>query len=130
MNHKQADYAEYKLYVGSVKGHKGPTISEAQLVRVVQDYQQSWADEHDVRVPVRFTKTTFVCMECVENGWELAVINYPRNPRPGTELEQFVKGLQLHLIIECGQTRVTVVYDGPVTRRIEMVERDEIEPCH
>jgi hypothetical protein len=133
MNYKQADYAEYKLYVGSVKGDKGPVMSEAQLVRVVQDYQQTWFEEHGVKMPVRFTKTTFVCLGCVESGWELVVINYPRNPRPGNELEEFVTGLQMHLIVECGQNRVTVMYDGyegNIAKKIIMAERDEFEPCH
>ena len=130
MNYKQADYAECRLYIGSVKGYNGPAFSEAQLIRVVQEFQRGWEELYGNTHVVRFSKCFFVCIDYVENGWELAVINYPRRPKEIGYIEKFVRELQEHLLIEFGQNRITVMYDVPGAEEAEMAERPDAEISH
>lgn len=130
MEYKRADYAECRLYIGSVKGYNGPPFSEAQLIRVVQDFQRGWEELNGYTHVVRFSKCMFVCMSYIENGWELSVINYPRRPNKPFEIMKFVKELQEHLMIEFGQNRITVMYDVPGAEEAEMAERPDAEVSH
>lgn len=130
MNHKIAEYAEFRLYLGSVKGYKGPAFSEAQLIRVVQDFQRAWEEANGRTHTVRFSKCMYVCMDYVENGWELAIINYPRNPQAVEHLSSFIGELQDHLMIEFGQNRITVMKDVPNSWKADMSEKHDAEVCH
>src|SRR4051812_46342094 len=100
MQYKETPFFELRLYIGSVRGYKGPHFSEAQVTRVVQDFQTTWKQKHGWTVALRFSKTNFVCMDYTEPGWELSAINYPRFPRAENELEDFMSSLQDHLMIE------------------------------
>ncbi len=130
MKHKFAEYAELRLYIGSTKGYKGPAFSEAQLIRVVQDFQRGWEEANGRTHTVRFSKCMYVCMDYVENGWELAIINYPRHPHPIGHLNEFIDQLQDHLMIEFGQNRITVQKDTGGSRGASMSEREDAEVSH
>jgi len=133
MNIKETPFGEAKLYIGSVRGYRGLPFSEAQLTRVVQDFQKSWDEKWDWTCAVRITKTSFVCMDYQENGWEIAAINYPRFPREPKQMKDFFTELREHLMIEFGQNRITVTLDfmnAGEMRRHSMGEREEAEQCH
>jgi hypothetical protein len=133
MHYTETPFGEAKLYIGSVRGYKGPAFSEAQLTRVIQDFQTNWNDVNDWTIAVRITKTNFVCMDYTENGWEIAGINYPRFPRTADQMQKFFKELQEHLMIEFGQNRMTVTLDfmnyGD-SRKHSMAEREDAEQTH
>jgi hypothetical protein len=132
MKYKQLPFAEIRLYIGSVRGYKGQPFSEAQLTRVIQEFQQDWKERHEWTCAVRMTKTSYVCLDYQENGWEVSVINYPRFPRPTAELEKFMKELREFLMIEFSQNRISMIedYEASECRIITMAEKDDAEQTH
>lgn len=111
MKYTNASFGEARLYIGSVKGYKGQPYSEGHLTRIIQDFQKAWQDANDWTVGVRVTKTSFVCCDYQEPGWEIAGVNYPRFPVKPAQLREFFKELRDHLMIELGQNRATISFD-------------------
>ena len=106
MKTKTIDTYECRVYVGSIYEDTKVPFYERNLTKFISDYQ----DSVDTTVPLRVTKTAFVCgSSYLEDGWEIAAINYPR---AGTNMEiikEFMEGLAEGLLERFCQKRVTLV---------------------
>ena len=106
MKTKTIDTYECRVYVGSIYEDTKVPFYERNLTKFISDYQ----DSVDATVPLRVTKTAFVCgSSYLEDGWEIAAINYPR---AGTNMEiikEFMEGLAEGLLERFCQKRVTLV---------------------
>ena len=61
-------------------------------------------------VPLRVTRTTFVCApKYIEDGWEIAAINYPRAKTDPEIIEEFMETLAEDLLVTFQQKRITLV---------------------
>jgi len=125
---KNAPHYEARLYIGSRENYDGPAFDVDRLHEVIKDFQ----NEHlvdDVLIPVRVTATTYRAGDYSEDGWEVAVINYPRKPRDRIILESFMFELAQHLLDVLKQNRISVV----TPEKIVMFESDvavEKASCH
>ena len=76
MKHRSATTYEVRVYMGSIDEETKSPFTKSKIIESIGKFQ----DKHKRTIPVRITKTTFVCGESYsEEGWELAVINYPRS---------------------------------------------------
>ena len=107
---------EAKLYIGSRLKYDGPEFTRADIVWAVQRYGTRVGV-----IPVRITSTCYVANDYLENGFEIAVINYPRHPREKEELEQFMRGLAEELLERFQQNRISVVFPDVTV----MIEADD-----
>lgn len=100
------DTFEVRLYIGSQAGYGGEVYGVERLRELIQ--VQQGTDERAI-IPVRISPTQFVAGEYVEEGWEVAAINYPRRPKKFSEIYAFMEGLARHLMVTLNQKRVSLV---------------------
>ena len=106
MKTKTIDTYECKIYIGSIYEDTKVPFYERNLTKFISDYQ----DSVDATVPLRVTKTSFVCgTGYLEDGWEIAAINYPRAGTNMEIIEEFMEGLTEGLLERFCQKRVTLV---------------------
>jgi hypothetical protein len=133
MKTTRTPYYEYKIHLGSKRGYNGPPFSETYLLRVVGDFQADWDKKNGWTVPFRVSRCTFLVMDYVEAGFELAAINYPRFPRTTEQLESFCSALQEFLLLELGQNRITLTVTsakGGDDEYHSMMEKEQAEVTH
>tara|TARA_R100001163_G_scaffold12639_1_gene11819 strand:- start:43436 stop:43816 length:381 start_codon:yes stop_codon:yes gene_type:complete len=106
MKAKTIDTYECRIYIGSIYEDTKAHFYERNLTKYIGDYQNSV----DAIVPLRVTKTAFVCgPKYLEDGWEIAAINYPRAGTNMEIIEGFMEGLAEGLLERFCQKRVTLV---------------------
>lgn len=118
---KKNDYFEARIYIGNRIKYDGPKFSFAQLRESIGHFQESTG--RDLSNPVRITPTTFVWEEYDEEGWEIAIINYPRASKPHDVLRDFTYNLAIHLLEKFEQNRMSIVFPDEIV----MLEADEAE---
>jgi hypothetical protein len=102
---KVATY-EAKIYIGSRVGYEGEPFSLSDLKEAIKEYQTE--NTHSVRI----TPTTYFVKDYEEEGWEIAVINYPRFPKSEAAIYAFVYGLSVSLLKRFKQNRISFVTPG------------------
>ena len=114
---KNATY-QVNLFLGSINEETKEPFFKRDLyweIGLFQDSQKDWT-------PVRVTPTTFVCgTKYIETGWEIAVINYPRVSSGTKQIDDFIKGLAIHLLENFKQKRITTTSPNKTI----MYERNE-----
>lgn len=109
MKVKNAPSYEARIYIGSRERYDGSKIyTEAEVVSAIEEFQGTFADNGVP--PVRITPTRFVHFNYQEQGFELAVINYPRYDIPIRILENFMLELGKFLLKKFNQNKVSVVF--------------------
>lgn len=121
---KYAPTYEVKAYIGSRRGYNGATISEQEIIDIITHEQAGLTCKHPI--PVRMTKTEFICLDYREEGWELAAINYPRYPQYKETILAFMLQLGQKLCCHLEQNRVSVVAPDRTT----MYESPDAEQSH
>ena len=116
---------EVKIYIGSKRGYKGAPFDKAELTAYIWDVQdEAGPDEAN---PVRVTETTYLWAgpgeKYREEGFEVAVINYPRRPKPTQVINRFALNLAESLLKHFQQNRISVVFP----EEIVMLEADDPE---
>ena len=96
---------EVRIYLGSINEETKKEFLEKDLIREVGLYQ----DSHSQKIPLRITRTIFVCEDYSEGGWELAAINYPRTETESKNIDDFMMGLAGHLLEIFKQRRISIV---------------------
>lgn len=97
---------ECRLYLGSIYEDSKAFIYEHKLFKEIHRVQKAFGKP----VPVRVTKTTFVCApKYIEDGWEIAVINYPKAKTDPEIIEEFMEMLAEDLLVTFQQKRITLV---------------------
>lgn len=104
---KNSNY-EAKIYIGSCEGYSGPKFSFLDLKHVIGDFQKQTGLE--IANPVRVTATTYIFDTYEEDGWEIAIINYPRKSKSHQILHDFALELAAHLLEYFHQNRISVVF--------------------
>lgn len=89
------------MFIGSKEGYDGRIFAREELIEKVRQFQK----QMDM-VSVRITPTTYLAGDYVEDGWEIAAINYPRFPKDPTA---FMKNLAIYLISELKQNRISIM---------------------
>lgn len=106
MKARSATTYEVRVYMGSINEETKKKFSKKTIIESVGKFQ----DKQKQIIPVRMTKTIFVCGEDYsEKGWELAVINYPRTETESRHLDSFMLSLAEYILHEFKQNRVSVV---------------------
>ncbi len=108
---KHAPTYEVKVYIGSRRQYNGTDISKQDVIDVITMEQR----HHEPTFPIRITKTEYISLDYREEGWELAVINYPRYPREKEELLSFMLQLGQKLCCHLEQNRVSVIAPDQTT---------------
>jgi hypothetical protein len=98
---------EVRAYIGSVRGYDGASFSKEDLIGAIGHYQK--VAEQGIVMAVRVTPTSFVYQDYVEDGWEIAAINYPRFPKQQGQVDDFMIGLAKYLLNRFEQNRMSVV---------------------
>ena len=102
---KYANTYEVRAYVGSRRYYNGAALSEQDVIDVIAREQKLSGE----KIPVRMTKTEFICDDYREEGWELAAINYPRHPKEKKTILDFMLQLGKSLCFHLEQNRVSVI---------------------
>ena len=106
MKTKTKETYEFRIYIGSLYEPNGVPFYEGKLSLEIGKFQ----DSYNMMIPIRLTRTSFVCgLDYVENGWEIAIINYPRLKVKIEDLESFAEDLSEHLLDIFHQKRVTLI---------------------
>jgi hypothetical protein len=110
MKTKTKETYEFRIYIGSLyepyRDGYGVPFYESKLLLEIGKFQ----DSYGIKIPVRLTKTAFVSgLKYAEDGWEIAIINYPKLEVEVEELELFSEGLAEYLLDVFQQKRVTLV---------------------
>ena len=119
---KYAPTYEVKAYIGSRRHYNGTDISKQDVIDVITSEQA----QHEPTFPIRITKTEFISLDYREEGWELAVINYPRYPREKEALLSFMLQLGQKLCFQLEQNRVSVIAPDRTT----MYESPDAKESH
>lgn len=130
---KSADYYEVRIYIGSRHRYNGPEFSEDNLVSEISDFQirlYKLITGFDSSGPVRITKTRFVFGDYSENGWEIGLINYPRNSHSTNDVFEFASALAKHLLVKFDQNRISIICTGNFKNQIVMFYADDAEESH
>tara|TARA_R110000751_G_scaffold4565_1_gene22156 strand:- start:1324 stop:1704 length:381 start_codon:yes stop_codon:yes gene_type:complete len=97
---------ECRLYIGSIYEDTGASFYERKLIKEIHRVQDSFGKH----VPLRITRTTFVCApKYIEDGWEIAAINYPRAKTDPEIIEDFMEMLAEDFLVTFQQKRITLV---------------------
>ena len=115
---------EARIYIGSRARYVGPLFTFAELRTAISLYQHE--NGLDACNPVRITPTTYVWDEYMEDGWEIAVIDYPRQSKSHIVLRDFTFNLGVHLLERFRQNRISIVFSDEIV----MLESDEAETTH
>ena len=104
MNEKIPHY-ESRLYMGSETFFSDVKFSQEE----VEDFIASVQDDHEIIVPVRITKVTFISgRDYKEDGWEISAINYPKIRSSEKQICDFMEHLAQKLVSEFHQHRICV----------------------
>jgi hypothetical protein len=117
---KKTAYFEARIYIGSRVKYDGPQFSFAELREAIGYFQANNGIESN---PVRITPTTFVWEKYDEEGWEIALIDYPRVSKPHEVLRKFAYNLAVHLLERFEQNRMSIVFPDEIV----MLEADDAE---
>ena len=97
---------ECKLYLGSIYEDTKVPFYEKKLFKEIHRVQNHFGKP----VPLRITRTTFVCSpRYVEEGWEIAAINYPRAKTDPEMIKEFMEILAEDFLITFQQKRITLI---------------------
>jgi len=118
---KKLDFYEARIYLGSRRKYNGPAFSYAELRAFIGAHQSEQGLSK--ANPVRITPTAYVWADYDEPGWEIAVINYPRQPKAHCELASFALDLATALLNNFEQNRISIVFP----EEIVMLEADDAE---
>ena len=113
---------EVRAYIGSVHGYNGEKFSKEELAEAISHYQI--IIEKGVALTIRLTPTSFVFQDYVEDGWEIAAINYPRFPKKPPQIDDFMFGLSNYLLNRFKQNRMSIVSPS-ITVLLECVNPEE-----
>jgi hypothetical protein len=91
------------IYCGLKQGYDGPVAP----LSVIQEECQEYVDH--VGLAVTITPTEFRYTHGHEPGVIIGLINYPRFPSTPRDIKQRAVELALHLMMNAGQHRVTVL---------------------
>lgn len=105
-------------------GYNGPSFSFEDLRTDIGNYQKKLGLE--ASNPVRITRTTYVFDSYVEDGYEIALINYPRQDKSEKVLTEFAINLAKYLLERFGQNRMSIVFPTETV----MLEVDGAEDTH
>jgi hypothetical protein len=116
---------EVKIYIGSRRGYKGAPFDKGELTAYIWDVQDEAGPEQ--ANPVRVSETTYLWAgpgeKYKEEGWEIAVIQYPRRPKPIQVINRFALNLAESLLKHFHQNRISVVFPDEIV----MLEADDPE---
>jgi|TARA_R110000796_G_scaffold34727_2_gene89442 hypothetical protein len=108
---------EVRVYLGSINEDTLKEFSESELVHEIGIFQESCKQT----IPVRLTSTTFISKtHYMEEGWEIAAINYPRVETESSKIDVFMKDLAVYLLDKFKQNRISIVMPDETL----MVERN------
>jgi len=113
---------EVKLYLGSREAYKGREFSFDELTSFIGQFQK----DRDDACPLRIAQCSFIFEDYLEQGWEVAVINYPRFPKEEKELWDFMCSLGDALLEHFKQNRITVM--SPT--QTQMFESERAKKTH
>lgn len=117
---KKNAYFEARIYIGNRVKYDGPQFSFADLREAIGYFQ---ANSEIKSNPVRITPTTYVWEKYEEEGWEIAIIDYPRVSKPHDMLRNFAYNMAVHLFEKFEQNRMSIVFPDEIV----MLEADEAE---
>lgn len=112
---------EARIYIGSRRKYNGDAFSYADVRAYVGEFQL--ARGTTTANPVRITATAYVWEDYCEEGWEIAVINYPRHPKSDSVIRQFAYDLAAGLLNMFEQNRISIVFSDETV----MLEADDAE---
>lgn len=118
---KKNAYFEARIYIGSRVKYDGPHFTFNELREAIGYFQSNVG--RGASNPVRIASTTYVWEKYEEEGWEIAVIDYPRVSKPHEFLRQFVYNLAVHLLERFEQHRICIVFPDEIV----MLEADDAE---
>ncbi len=125
MKIKSNPYHEVRIYIGSKRGYNGTSFDKAELTNYIWEVQDEAGPEE--ANPVRVTDTTYLWAgpgeKYKENGFEIALIQYPRRPKSAAMLNRFALNLAESLLLHFKQNRISIVF--PL--EIVMLEADDPE---
>lgn len=112
---------EARIYIGSKVRYNGPSFSIVDLKFQISNFQKTrlLCESNTVRI----TATNFVFNEYEESGWEIAIINYPRNEKPEKIIRNFTFDLAVHLFKHFEQNRMSIVFPDETV----MLESNNVE---
>jgi hypothetical protein len=103
---------EVRIYLGDRRGYKGAAFNKAELTDYIWRAQEEAGE--DEANPVRVTATTYLRAgpdrRYKEDGFEVAVIQYPRSPKPVQVINRFAMNLAEGLLRHFEQNRISVVF--------------------
>jgi len=103
------------IYLGLKAGYDGEETS----VDVVRRWLEVYCNE--VKLGVTLTKTEFIYVDGGEPGVIVGLINYPRFPKPVSEIKTTALVIAQGLLNLCSQERVSVVFSD-ITVMVEKIE--------
>ena len=115
---------EARIYIGSRARYNGPLFTFSELRAAISKYQHEGG--LNACNPVRITPTTYVWDDYMEEGWEIAVIDYPRQSKSHIVLRDFTFNLAAYLLERFHQNRMSIVFPDEIV----MLESDEAETKH
>jgi hypothetical protein len=117
---KKNEYFEARIYIGSRVKYNGPQFTFLELKESIGLFQANNGQDSN---PVRITPTTFVWEKYEEDGWEIAIIDYPRVSKPHEKLREFSYNMAVHLLERFEQNRISIVFPDEIV----MLEADDAE---
>jgi len=109
---KSNSHHEVRLYIGSREHYNGQRFGRDELIAAVTEFQRQ--NTLELAGPLRFTPTCYVWDDYIEDGWEIAIINYPRYPKPEAVLNSFMLRLADYLLYRFRQNRISVVFPNEI----------------
>jgi hypothetical protein len=94
------------------------------LIKGIGDYQTKHG--LDICSPVRITETCYLWADYLEEGWEIAIINYPRRSKDHSLIKDFACNLANFLLFKFKQNRISVVMPDEII----MFESDNPQEKH
>ena len=102
-----------KIYIGSVRGYNGSKFFDHDVIAAIGEFQKRHEAERILDaaelVSVTVTNTTYVVRDYVEDGFEIAAINYPRFPKTNQEIFVYIHALAEFLLNKFEQNRLSLV---------------------
>lgn len=120
---KKVKNFEARIYIGSKVRYNGPSFSVVDLKSEISNFQKT---NYIISNTVRITATDFVFNGYEESGWEIAIINYPRNEKPEKIIRGFTFDLAVHLFKHFEQNRMSIVFPDEIV----MLEDNSAEIVH
>ncbi len=105
---KRNDKCEIRMYIGSRRGYTGDKFTAKNLREVIGGVQIMLGYEE--ATPVRLTRTHFLWQDYEEKGWEIGIINYPRQPLGCAKLYNFAMTLAEKLLNHFAQNRISIEF--------------------